>query len=476
MPSNVATALFTAFVLGLLWLERKDTPKADRPSHAIWIPIVWLLIMGSRMVTQWSKGFAIAPDTDAEGSSMDRNVFLALIIVAAIVVMRRRVKWREWFRTNRSLVIYFSVLLISVAWSDQSFSSFKRWIKDLGNVIMVVLILTEVNPNVAIRTVLARSTFILVAASVLFIKYIPQFGRYYDAITGRPTYGGVATNKNMLGIVLFMGGVYIAWRLLELYDRKDVRRNRYLWGANVLVLIMIVWLLKVADSATAIVCLLFGVSLLVAMRFTWVRRNARRLVPGLAILIFVGYIANSVFGLAEMGARMLGRNLTLTDRTKIWSLVLAERTNPLIGTGFYSFWAGERQKRISENFSFTLNSSHNSYLETYLNNGVIGAILLLVFLGKIIKRACRDVALVGDSYSRLRLAYLMGNALYGMTEALFDRLSPVWFVVLLCGIVMPRPRPKVAATQRTVAAQLAPPAPVPVLPAAPRTPGAVLPP
>ena len=38
----------------------------------------------------------------------------------------------------------------------------------------------------------------------------------------------------------------------------------------------------------------------------------------------------------------LGRNSTLTGRTAIWNAALSLAGNPLIGTGYESFWVGQR--------------------------------------------------------------------------------------------------------------------------------------
>ena len=50
------------------------------------------------------------------------------------------------------------------------------------------------------------------------------------------------------------------------------------------------------------------------------------------------------------------------------------------GTGYYSFWQGNRLRQVSDGFMSDLNESHNGYLETYLNSGYIGVVLLVVLL------------------------------------------------------------------------------------------------
>ena len=52
-------------------------------------------------------------------------------------------------------------------------------------------------------------------------------------------------------------------------------------------------------------------------------------------------------------------------------------TNPIFGTGFESFWLGERPKQLEGIFFFIPNEAHNGYLETYLTLGLIGVFLLI---------------------------------------------------------------------------------------------------
>ena len=62
-------------------------------------------------------------------------------------------------------------------------------------------------------------------------------------------------------------------------------------------------------------------------------------------------------------AASVGRDPTLTDRTKIWSLVLSMHTNPLIGTGYESFWLGPRLLKVWQGGLGGINEAHNGYLE-----------------------------------------------------------------------------------------------------------------
>ena len=109
---------------------------------------------------------------------------------------------------------------------------------------------------------------------------------------------------------------------------------------------MTLWLLNLASSATSRVCLVIGCIVIIAARSEWAKRHPgflKALIPAtfcLYMILAFGFGFNGEF------AGAVGRDPTLTDRTKIWSLVLSMHTNPLIGTGYESFWLGSRLQII----------------------------------------------------------------------------------------------------------------------------------
>src|SRR5262249_7551371 len=110
-----------------------------------WLPFVWMFIAGSRFVSHWLnlRPAATGGDPYAEGSPVDRALFLALIVCGCFVLYRRQVNWRRLFLQNKWLIAYFAFCLCSILWTEEPYILAKRWIKDLGNPIMALILLTE---------------------------------------------------------------------------------------------------------------------------------------------------------------------------------------------------------------------------------------------------------------------------------------------------------------------------------------------
>jgi len=181
----------------------------------------------------------------------------------------------------------------------------------------------------------------------------------------------------------------------------------------------------------------FGLaSIVMVMASTrWVERR-----PGTLFLLVAGAAGVALFALfLDTGGSMLqslGRNSTLTGRTQIWAAVLAQHINPVLGTGFESFWMGNRLQSVWSLSQVGIEEAHNGYLELYLNLGWVGLMLLAVLIVSGYRHAMslfqRDAA-----SGRLRVAFLTAGMIYSCTEAGFRMMSPVWIGFLLAILSVP---------------------------------------
>ena len=450
MPPQLAAALFVGFAL---WMFLRDRKRSATVSAAAWLPLIWVAIVGSRPVTLWFGGSLSmeSPDDYLKGSPVDMVIFLSLIVAGALVLIRRRVNWNTLVAGNIWLFIFFLYWLVSVAWSDYPFVGLKRWIKDMGNLIMVLVILTEADPIQTVKTVFARCAFVLLPLSVLFIKYYPDLGRYYNPWTWQPVYCGVATEKNALGCLVLVCGLFLAWEFFGMRWRGPNATPKGDVLSRVLLVLMMFWLLSKANSSTALVCWAMGAAIIYTLRFGWVKRQVRSLGTYTMVAALVIFSIYAIPGVLPALLELLGEDATLTGRTDLWNDLLSQSINPLMGTGYQSFWLGERAVVMWEKYYFHPNQAHNGYIETYLNGGFLGAGFLLVWLTMAGRDIKRDL-LSGHEYARVRFAALIVGVFYNWTEAVFNRLSLVWFIILLAAVNYPR-RPRAKPAQAAVDAR-----------------------
>ena len=433
MPPSVALLVWLILLLGLLCF---DPAKDSGTSLALWVPVTWMFIVGSRLPSQWfGNQVGQAAQALEEGNPLDRSVYFILMLLAIGILISRSFNWGDFFARNLALVAFLSFALLSVMWSDFPFVAFKRWFRDLGNYLVILVALSDPRPLEAVRTVLRRLCYLLIPLSILLVKYYPEMGKQYDQWTGIATYAGATTSKNMLGLACLLSGIFLFWDTVTRWSHRKERQTKRIILVNGSFLAMTLWLLNLSNSATSRVCLVLGCLVIAAVHSKAFRRR-----PGfLKALIPAGFLLYMIlafgFGLNGALAGAVGRDPTLTDRTKIWAILLDMHTNPLLGTGYQSFWLGPRLLQVWQAGLGRLNEAHNGYLQLYLNLGVIGLFFLGGFLIASYRTICRRLEPLSGLGS-LGLAVWTVSVFYNATEAAFEG-GLVWLTLLLGALAAP---------------------------------------
>jgi exopolysaccharide production protein ExoQ len=321
--------------------------------------------------------------------------------------------------------------LLSLFWSDYPDVGFKRWIKAVGDLVMVLIVVTDGHPTPALKRLITRAGFILLPVSILMIKYYANLGRAYDQWSGDVSNCGVAINKNMLGVVTFVLTLGALWIFLSTIRDKDYPdRNRHLVARGTL-LAFGLWLLTMAHSATSGVCFTLGALLIAATSMDRFKKRPRAIHSFVLTILIVGGFTVIIGNQAV--AHAVGRETNLTGRTDIWQTVIPMVPNPIVGAGFDSFWLGPRLERMWNLYpSLYLNEAHNGYIETYLNLGLIGVTLVVLLLLHGYRNVVNSFRNDGSfSASPLLLAYVFTAAFYSITEAGFREMDLIWVFFLL---------------------------------------------
>lgn len=434
MLASIALPLW-ACLLVVLW--RFDPASRPRPSAALYVSLAWLLVTASRLPSQWLGVGADSTQLVSEGNALDRASYLLQSLVAFAILLRRAgsLQWTRILAGNAMLVAFLAYALLSVGWSDYPTIAFKRWVRDFGVYLIVLVALSDPYRPDAAMLLLRRTCFVLVSLSVILAKYYPELAREYGPSGGQAYFIGVATSKNTLGALCLVSGLYFTWDALQHRPRRLASADTLRVGIDLVFLAMTSWLLYRADSATSIVCGAIGLAILFAARLRVVRRHP----VAFAALLPLGFSSYALLQFAGVDpvalvAEAVGRDPDLTGRADIWRVVLAADTNPLVGTGYESFWLGERRLWVLEHFG-NIGQAHNGYLEIYLNLGLVGLLLLLAYLVGAYLAIVRRFAQSPGQWS-LYLAFWAVLLLYNVTEAAL-RNHLLWIAFLLGAVSAP---------------------------------------
>jgi exopolysaccharide production protein ExoQ len=437
MPPPLASLLCWSFIIFLVIRDMRKTPGV---SHALWVPVIWIAICCSRPVGQWLAGspdgaWNITAGGMEEGSPLDRNVNFILMFLALCSLANRGARIGEIVRSNRWLFCYFLYCLVAVLWSDFPLVALKRWIRTIGDLMMLLVVMTDGDPSRALSSVFKRCAYLLLPTSILLIKYYPHLGRAFSQFTGEGMQTGVTINKNTLGSVCMVLGLFFVFHFLKVRqsDKSQARRQELVLTIGILW--MVAWLMWQAHSATSLAAFILGVSTIVVLGLPIVNKKYLGAYVLTAISIFS--VAALAFDADSALVGALGRDTTFTGRTDLWSEVLEMTTNPLFGAGYESFWLGERLETLWALHWWKPTEAHNGYLEVYINLGVSGLVMLAGLIFTMYRKGRQDLFSDLDR-GRMRLGFLAAIIVYNWTEAAFRFSHPVFLAFIMIAIDPPK--------------------------------------
>ena len=435
MTPNMALILTIALILLVLKL---DARRKSTVSYALWIPVMWVIYSASRPVSFWLSGtISTTAEAYIEGNPIDRSILSVLTILGIYILSRRNIKVRKIFRYNAFIVLWFSYCGISILWSDFPMVSFKRWIKEIGLLSGVLIVVTEAEPIDAVKTLIKRISYLLVSLSILLIVYFPELGLIYNPETGTVSYAGVSYNKNSLARICLIAGFFLFCNLIAMRRTNTTENDKEKTFIQFLFLIMTVWLLIITNSATSLAVFVIGIIVFVGLGRRIVRNKIEYLGTIIIISFIVGIILELSFDLISLFITTQGRDMTLTGRTFLWKDLLAFRTNPLIGVGYGSFWLGDRLAILWDKYPWLPNESHNGYLNVYLELGFVGLCLLVGIVYCAYQNIKKELTYNFD-YGRFRMGIFFIALLYNITEDALGKMALLWFVFLLVSLDVPR--------------------------------------
>jgi len=254
--------------------------------------------------------------------------------------------------------------------------------------------------------VIAGGYVALIAGSFAVSLLAPSIGRMATEHPG--AWCGLWTHKNMLGGYMALGvGVCAAAAVLS-------PERRRLWSVAALGAFALVLF---STSKTAL--LGTGIELAIMAACAIMRRG-----PLPTLFVGAGVACIAVIGLSvallapDVFVSVIGRDLTLTGRTDIWSAAArAVAARPWLGYGYYAFWLDEHGPAywVRQAVGWNVPSAHSGWLELALGLGRIGVI---AFALQFVATAWRGARGVFDANAGLWAPALLAVfALYTFSES-----------------------------------------------------------
>lgn len=433
MPPHLA--LLLCFIWCGYVYHREAQSKPD-VSSALWLPSLWIMRCASRSIDAWFSG-----DSDDTFGRLDPIVLLVLMLGALMALARRNINWSVVFSNNLLLLLFYAYMSASVFWSVDPGSTAYKLIRPWSDLILALVVITERNPTIAIITIMRRCTILLIPLSIVLIKYFPHLGKGLDKHWGDDPWIGVSTHKNPLGQLCMLSGLTMVWCHLEAKRLgKTLFKLPYLKVPIDWVYAgMILWLLNAGGtsrSSTSIVCLVLAIGLLWLIHYFRNRTSKLRgyFFAGVAALGLFSIASQMVFNtsLIDLVSDVSGKDRTLTGREWLWSdAIRLGKEHPVGGYGYGAFWGPWVYDNLSPEVDNRPRQCHNGYLETFVNLGLVGVVLLCLVAFASLWRSF-DVCRRDFEYGRLQIILLITILILNYSEASFPRGTHVlWFMFLV---------------------------------------------
>lgn len=318
----------------------------------------------------------------AEGNGTDPLVlvlWVAAYLVAGTLLLDGVVRERLTVRVPIALVAFLALAATSVLWSVAPEVTLRRSFGLLGTVLVALLFAQRLEPVEFLDAVRRAMLIVAVCSLVLWLLG--------DARAIDPTHDslrGVVATKNTLGRVMGLG--LLAASATAFIDRSRGRRA-------VLSAIPMVLALGLTDSAGGAVIAVLVLGLMTGA-VLWSASTGRIFLVGSGALVLGAVAFAFPTTTTEDVVTLIGRDLTFTGRTDIWTLALdAFAQRSALGYGFGAFWHEDgpiEAARIAALLYWPVPNAHNGLLDVALDLGVAGAVLALLVLGGLLARGVLD--------------------------------------------------------------------------------------
>jgi len=397
--------------------------EVERPVHRVdaWDVLAFGLMVMSLLL--YSQGWILplfGSKFDASSSAAIRNAYLPAYAGAVVILAMR--PWDTVLAMLRQpfLLAILAVTALSVVWSIAPDATVRRLVALFATTLTGVVLAVRFR-WATMAEALATAFGILALASLVAGAVLP-FGRMTELFPG--AWRGVWMEKNALG-----GNMAMAFSIFGAAALLAPRRAWLWWTCAAIALALVL----LSTSKTSLVSLGLGAMALVFVRVCR-RGPASGVAATWAAVMGAALLAAFLLFAADVFLELLGKDATLTGRTKIWSAVMRQiEQRPWTGYGFAAVWDDKSGwgplAWITKDAGFKAQHAHNSWLEQWLGMGYGGLIAWGLFYAQTLGAAI--VSVFRDRGAYLALPFLVIYSLISLTESVAVSYNDLRWVILV---------------------------------------------
>ncbi len=356
-------------------------------------------------------------------------LFLA-VIFAALILYRKKMMG-VFLETPPALVLFILFAFISAAWSVYAASTIYHILVLAISTALAIFIGAYFSPK-QWRVLLFWFSAVTVIASVILLVFFPN-----AAIMAKPHLGswrGIYWHKNFTGSYMALANIiFLNWALKTLTSKKIVIAA----CAALYILSLIITGFSLSAAGLMTLVALNGIQLIL---FFWLKIRKRLAPKHYYIIIGASLaIALAMFANADSVFRLFNRAPNLTGRIPLWEHLIetAVSKSPVIGHGFGAIWAMEDfRKSVTANqgWIFEIKNGHSGFMDTLLNLGIVGLVLLLAVFISAIKKSASYFSKSGNIEDSLPLLIILYVFLANLSTNFMQDVESFHWVLLVSAI------------------------------------------
>jgi len=317
-------------------------------------------------------------DAAAQGDLPFQILWGTVYALAAVFVLLKGRTFLSLMWRSKLILLLPLLALISATWAQEPTMVIRRGLALLLTYMFGAYMAMKFTLRQQIKMV---ATVILVAATLSYAVEILLPGEIPTIETYSGSWSGVFGHKNMLARWMVLGMVALACLMAG-----RVRRL----GAKALGLAACTGMLILSRSATGLLA-----AIALACCFPIVLQLRKKLTVVVPVLVVVASLLGTALFYMSLHSddilELLGKDSTLTGRTKIWMVsALAIAKSPVLGYGYSSFWrVNSESNMLSAMVHWNIPHAHCGFIDLVLELGFVGLAILVFVLLLTVKQAIR---------------------------------------------------------------------------------------
>lgn len=333
------------------------------------LPLLFYAVHGAFSLFSPNGAFAVGGSTVVDtdpGALPVRLIAWASTLLVLLLMLPIANSTLSIFSRSRYVAALVVLAAASILWSQEPSASLQKVFYLFVTTCFGLYLVERFTPRELMQVVMITGSIAIICSLVLAIA-LPRYGVFTGRAEESSGWQGIYTHKNTLGLIT-MYFLAPALFLPVKGTREKVGRILYI-GSSLLLIAM-----SRSRGAWIMCALLLAFALIVTVGSRLKPEERVAAYWGLGVVFVVG--GAITWALLPVILALLHKDMTLTGRTTIWSVLfssLAKR--PWLGFGYSAFWVGTKGESANAIYALRwprLSYAENGVLELALELGVVG--------------------------------------------------------------------------------------------------------